>query len=198
MTIELIHKEVEFNSILEYSAVIFNLTYLILLINEKKLCWYFGIMGSTISIWLFFRIGLYSESILYIYYVAVGIYGLYLWNKPGEKKLVITDLSFAQHVKWALTGILGGLLMGFLFSRYSDAKSAYLDAFTTSFSFMASYLEARKILGAWVLWILINGATIWLYQQRELDLYTLLTGLYFIASFLGYLKWKELMPSVIK
>ena len=60
---------------LELIAVILGLIYLILLIKEKIACWIFGILSSAISIYLFYSIQLYSEAILYFYYVIIGIYG---------------------------------------------------------------------------------------------------------------------------
>ena len=160
---------------------------------EKKICWLFGIAGSLISIYLFYSTKLYSEAILYIYYVLVGIYGYWVWNKAEETdaKLPITD------IKWLSIGsilLLGSALswgLGFVLDRYTDAESAYLDAHTTIFSFIASYLEARKILSAWLFWIVINGVTIYLYLSKDLDIYSVLTFVYFIASFIGYYVWRR-------
>lgn len=160
---------------------------------EKKLCWLFGIVGSLISIYLFYSTKLYSEAILYIYYVLVGIYGYWVWNKAEEtnEKLPITD------IKWLSIGgilLLGSALswgLGYILDTYTDAESAYLDAHTTIFSFIASYLEARKILSGWLFWIVINGVTIYLYLSKDLDIYSVLTLVYFIASFIGYYVWRK-------
>jgi len=56
--------------------------------------------------------------------------------------------------------------LGWLLDNFRDAESTYLDAHTTIFSFIASYLEARKILSAWLFWIVINGVTIYLYPSK--------------------------------
>ena len=71
---------------LELIAVILGLIYLILLIKEKIACWIFGILSSAISIYLFYSIQLYSEAILYFYYVIIGIYGFWLWSIKGVEK----------------------------------------------------------------------------------------------------------------
>ena len=83
------------------------------------------------------------------------------------------------------------MLLGFVFKNYTDAQNPYLDAFTTSFSFIASYMETRKVLSAWLFWIVVNGVTIVLYLSKDLDIYSALTVVYFISSFIGYFSWKK-------
>ena len=181
------------NLILEITAVIFGLLYLIFLIKEKKICWYFGVAGSLISIFLFYRTQLYSEAILYIYYVFISIYGFLLWNKVIDKsdQLQIKNLAFRKYIYITIVGLVLAVLFGFIFKTYTDASSPYLDAFTTSFSFMASYLEAKKYLSSWVFWIVINALTISLYWNKELHIYMVLTVIYLIFSFVGYIEWKK-------
>ena len=181
------------NLYLEIIAVVLNLIYLILLIKEKIACWFFGITGSIISIYLFYSIGLYSESILYIYYVVIGIYGYRLWKKKNnsEYHLKIQTLNLKAHLLIVISGILLAIITGQFFKSYTDAVNPYLDAFTTIFSFIASFLEARKILSSWLFWIVINTATILLYFQQNLDYYLLLTIIYIGFSFIGYIDWKK-------
>jgi nicotinamide mononucleotide transporter len=183
----------EINTFLEIVSVAFSLLYLVLLIKEKKICWFFGIAGSLLSIFLFYRIHLYSESILYIYYVIIGVYGYYLWDKNEKEnnEFRISTYKLSSHLILLFIGGIGGSLLGYIFDNYTDAENAYLDAFTTIFSFIASYLEAKKVLSAWLFWIVLNGVTIYLYSQKSLDWYAGLTLIYTVFSFVGYFKWKK-------
>lgn len=185
--------DLELNTILEILGVTFNLLYLILLIQEKIVCWIFGILGSAISIWLFMRMNLYSESILYVFYVLIGFYGYYSWNHTDKNNetLPITTWKYMPHVISLIVGLFTGYGLGYYFDTYTDAQNAYFDAYTTVFSFIASYMEAKKILSSWIFWIIINGATIFLYSSRGLDIYSLLTVVYFVSSFVGYFTWKK-------
>ncbi|MGB1306957.1 MAG: nicotinamide mononucleotide transporter, partial [Flavobacteriales bacterium] len=65
---------------IEVISVLFGLAFLVLLIRQNILCWWFGIVGSLLSIFLFYHTKLYSEAILYTYYVLMGFYGYYSWN----------------------------------------------------------------------------------------------------------------------
>ena len=180
------------NLALEIIAVGLSLTFLILLIKENIYCWFFGITGSLVSIFLFYRIGLYAESILYCYYVLIGFYGYQLWNsKANAQELPIIDVLSKQHFSYILIGVVTALCLGYFLENYTEASKPYLDAFTTIFSFIASYLEAKKILSGWYYWIIVNGVTLGLYLNKELYIYFILTLLYFALSFYGLREWNR-------
>lgn len=181
------------NDILEATAVLLSLVYLILLIKENINCWFFGISASLVSIYIFYSIKLYSEAILYVYYVFVGIYGYLLWQKKQNKKevLKVNTISLKKHLLTLGFGIIITVLLGYFFENYTDATNPYADVLTTVFSFIASFLEAKKILTAWVFWLFINLLTIFLYLQQNLTLYVFLTVVYFVFSVIGYLQWKK-------
>ena len=131
---------------LEIIAVTCGLIYLILLIKEQIVCWIFGIVGSLLSIILFYKTQLYSEAILYVYYVIIGIYGWVYWKKSTQNNQAfkVTDLSIKKYTILILIGEVLSLLLGYFFSNYTDAAAPYLDAHTTIFSFIASYMEVKK------------------------------------------------------
>lgn len=185
---------------LELIAVIFGLAYLFFLIKEHIICWLFGVLGSLISIVLFYRTGLYAESILYIYYVIIGFYGFFHWKKSIQKNRVfdVTDFSINTYLYLIVLGEVLSIISGYFFANYTDAKMPYLDAHTTIFSFIASYLEVKKKLAAWKFWIVINFVTIALYFNRDLNLYTGLTLVYTVFSFVGYKQWKKKVANKIE
>ncbi len=177
---------------LELLAVVLGLIYLYFLIKENKICWIFGVVSSLVSIILFYKTRLYAESILYIYYVIIGIYGYWLWDKKqDEESLEVTDVKPYSHVVILVSGFILSYTLGYIFSNYTNALNPYLDATTTIFSFMASYLEAKKKLSGWLYWIIINLTTVFLYFSRSLDYYAGLTVIYTVFSFVGYYKWRK-------
>lgn len=176
---------------LEIAAVVLNLIYLILLIRENIWCWFFGIAGSLVSIYLFYSIALYSEAILYIYYVIIGVYGYLVWSKERDGQLHIQRINLLQHTLIIIGGCITTAVVGYLFDTYTDASKPYLDAFTTIFSFIASFMEARKIISAWIFWIVINLTTVVLYLQENLPIYLGLTIVYLVFSVVGYREWSK-------
>lgn len=177
---------------LEIAATVLSLIYLFLLMKENIWCWLFAIISSALSIYLFYSAKLYSEAFLYFMYILFGIYGWYKWsaNKEGES-LAISKLAPKTHGFWVVMGLILALFLGYLFQTYTDAEKSFVDANTTIFSFIASYLEANKYLYAWVYWIIINAISVWLYFTQGLTIYAGLMVVYFILSGVGLWNWRR-------
>lgn len=180
-------------TVIEVLSVGFNLVYLILLIKENIWCWAFGIIASILSVYLFMHVKLYSEAILYSAYIGFGIYGWLVWSGflSAGNRLIVVRWKLNQHILPLFVGVLGFLGLGYFFKNQTDAEQPFLDAFSTAFSFVASYLEAHKVLGAWVYWIGLNLFSVWLYYSRDLFIYGGLMIVYSAASVWGYLTWKK-------
>jgi len=176
---------------LELLGVVLNLTFVILMINQKILAWPFGILGSLISIYLVWEQSLYSESILYSYYVFMGIYGWIHWTKKNDIEIPILTWKLKDHLILISVSITLALIQGYLFSHFTEAKNPFVDAFTTIFSFSATYMQARKVLSSWVYWLLINAVSVGLYFVRGLPFYAIQMIVFSVLSVVGFLKWKK-------
>lgn len=179
-------------NIIEIVAVAASLLYIVLLILERVSCWPFGIAGSLLSIYLFIDTRLYSEAILYAFYVGMGVWGWARWTaraKVGSHP--VTRLSIRGNAALIAVSLTFGLTLGHLLATFTDAERPLIDAMTTSFSFAATFLEVRKTLDAWVYWMIINFVTIWLYQDRALDIYAALMALYAVLSVVGFVRWRK-------
>lgn len=181
---------------IEILATLTSLGYLLLLIKQNIWCWPLSIVSGLLSIYLFLESKLYSESILYGYFVLISIYGWWNWSRP-KNPLKITTWKPLYHLVTVLIGIALSLGLGYTFITYTDADKPYFDATTTMFSFIASILEARKILSAWIYWIIINGVTVGLYFSKSLDIYAGLMVIYFVMSIVGYREWRKDFNSAV-
>ena len=179
--------------IVEWLAVGFNLAFVLLIIKENKWGWPFGIIGSFLSIYIFIESKYYSEAILYSYYVFMGVYGWIRWSSPKTKHKLIREWGLGKHLLAFVTGCVLFVLLGKAFSTYSDADKPYYDSFSTVFSFLATYMEAQKILSAWVYWTLLNGYSVWLYMSKDLQVYGYLMVFYTMLSVIGFLEWRKRM-----
>jgi len=177
--------------LLELFAVSMGLLFIILLITENIWCWSFGILSSIAYIFLMYFTMLYSESLLYVFYVAIGIYGWKQWSKSGKQKVNIQNSSVKHLAILTVLAVGFSYSLGYYFSNYTDASRPYADASTTVFSVIASYMEANKWLVAWVFWIVINAFSIWLYFDRSLNLSSFLMLIYFLLSVFGFIQWRK-------
>lgn len=177
---------------IEITGTVLSLIYLFLLMKENIWCWFFSILSAIFFIYSFIDVKLYSEAVLYSFFILFSIYGWYKWsaNKTGEP-LAISKISLKIHGFWIIVGFILAFGLGYLFKTYTDAEKSFIDSNTTIFSFIASYLEANKYLYAWVYWIIINVVTAWLYFSQGLSIYAGLMVVYFVMSVVGLWKWRE-------
>jgi nicotinamide mononucleotide transporter len=186
---------------IEWTSVGLNLAFLILLMRKNRWCWPFGILGSGLGVYLFVSpetgVKLYSEAILYSYYVWIGIYGWTRWNRNKEAQFTIIRWGWKNHIGALVIGLAATPILGYVMDRFFSSNNPYVDAFTTVFSFIASYMQAEKVFSSWHFWIILNGVSIWLYWHRGLELYSLLMTVYFILSWVGLFQWAKEGKSAI-
>lgn len=176
----------------EGGAVITGIVYVVLAAKENIWCWFFGIISSLLSIYLFLISKLYAESFLYFYYVLAGIYGWYTWRKRSDQvSIPISVWTWKTHLIALVVGIVSALLLAALLRQFTDAVLPVVDSFTTVFSFIATYMVARKVLENWLYWIVIDLVSVGLYGSRELYFYALLMLAYSIIAIWGFNTWKK-------
>jgi len=177
----------------ETAAVVLALVYLVLAIREQVWCWLAAILSSGIYLVLMFHVGLYMESALQVFYIAMAVYGWYSWthgNGPGHQ-LKVTSWPARRHLlPLSLIGSLT-LVSGCLLSMYTAAAMPYLDSFTTWGAIVTTWMVARKIIQNWHYWFLIDSVSIYLYSSRELWLTAVLFMLYLVLIIFGYLAWRK-------
>ena len=182
----------------EVIAVILGIAYLVLAMKENSLCWYAAFGSTAIFSWLFFDVSLLMESALNIYYLAMAIYGWYVWNKKPQNsamqneltpKLHITTWTGKQHTIAISSVIAMSLFSGYLLTENTTAVMPYLDSFTTWGAVLTTYMVAKKVLENWIYWFVIDAVAIYLYIDRELYLTALLMAVYVIMVVFGYNAW---------
>ncbi len=181
----------ELSLILEIFAVAMGLVFLLLLIAENIWCWLFGILSSSAFVVLMFMTKLYSESLLYVFYIGIGVYGWYKWRRPNGEKLQIKNSSISSNIILLVLGVILSFIIGSFFANNTDAQRPFADASSSVFSIIASYMEANKWLSAWIFWIVINAFSIWLYFDRSLNLSSFLMVVYFLLSIFGFMQWRK-------
>ncbi|HIG32061.1 MAG TPA: nicotinamide riboside transporter PnuC [Flavobacteriales bacterium] len=179
-------------SIIESIAVFFSILYVILAAKENIWCWGAGAISVSLYIYICFFAQLYPETSLQVFYLLMAFYGYYHWTKK-EQSLQISEWSIGKHLFILVIGAILTFLMGFYFATYTNAKMPIVDSFTTVFSLFATYMVAKKILGNWLYWIVIDAVSVYLYFSRDLHLTSLLFMVYTIIAIFGYFSWMKKM-----
>jgi nicotinamide mononucleotide transporter len=193
----------------ELFGTIFNLASVYLMARRNIWTWPLGLVGVVLFAVLFYQIRLYGDFFEQIYYVGALLYGWRLWSQTPETSSH-TELHFSS---WKDIGrglavtLLGGVLLAHLLMRlpgllptiFPEPPSfVYVDALTTSGSFVAMVLEARRRIEAWIYWTVINLAGIGLYLVKGVPFVAALYVLFLILGVYGYIKWWTAGSRVIR
>ncbi|UTA47139.1 nicotinamide riboside transporter PnuC [Simiduia sp. 21SJ11W-1] len=183
--------------IAEAIAVALAMAYIIFAIKESLWCWPAAFLSTAIYTWLFWEVSLLMESVLNVYYMAMAVYGYWHWrankNAHQDTKPVVS-WSLARH-GWIIgISTLGSIILGYLMATYTQAHFPWLDAATTVFAVVTTWLVAQKVLENWLYWIVIDAASIYLYIQKDLMLTAALFLIYIVLAAIGYLRWQDTLP----
>jgi nicotinamide mononucleotide transporter len=180
----------------EAIAVVLAVVYLLLAIRQNILCWVAAFVSTAIYLVLMFRVGLYMESGLQFFYMAMAIYGWYSWRHgPGAThELQVSSWPLAFNIFPALIIVLATGMSGFVLHNYTDAAMPYVDSFTTWGAIVGTWMVARKIIQNWHYWFVVDSVAIYLYASRGLWLTVLLFTLYLVLIVIGYREWRKCLP----
>lgn len=151
-----------------------------------------GLVNVAIYAWIFYDYRLYADSGLQVVYFVLNLVGWYLWLFGGENRtalkvrrtsrrelaLIAVFIASATALLWWLLGKVGG-------------AAKFWDALTTSISLSAQWLQSRKMLECWHLWILADVIYVPLYVSRGLNLTALLYSVFLCLAVMGLLAWQK-------
>ncbi|WP_317192370.1 nicotinamide riboside transporter PnuC [Hymenobacter jeongseonensis] len=154
-----------------------------------------GIVNGGLYLVVFKQARLYSDAGLQLAFIALLVYGWAKWLRkdasPEAPSLPISHTP--RRVAWWLgaAGLVFAVVVGFLFSRYSDAALPYWDSSTTAISLAAQLLLSRRNIENWLLWIGVDVAYVGMYWHRDLHLTSVLYAVFLGLAAYGYWQWRR-------
>lgn len=185
-----------FDHYIELLGTLFGLIYIYLSIKQNILLWGVGFITSAFYIYIYFVSKFYADMALQVYYLIISAYGLFFWLKSGRnnengtnrtpilklsrnKALILSAATFAMFI------IISEIL------KRTDSPLPYWDAFTTSASITATWMLAHKYIEQWIIWIVVDLVSAFLYVYKELYATTFLFVVYTILAVAGYFAWQK-------
>lgn len=196
---EILFKFIEINWV-EIIGAIFGLLYLYYEYKADLKMWPAGIIMSSFYTFVFIHATFYAFACINVYYILAGIYGWIKWYKPTHKnqEVINTDIGL-RHTPTRLFGplliasiILFGIIV-YVLQKYTDSHVIYGDSFVTTISIIAMWMLAQKYVEQWLLLIIINIVSIFLYLYQELYPTSIMYLIYSIVSVFGYIKWRRMI-----
>lgn len=181
---------------IEYVGFITSIIYVLLASKLFKICWLFAIISSVSYSILSFQFTLYLESFLQLFYVLLAIVSWIYWHKKDS--LEINTYSFRKHLIFFIPLILLSLILGYIFSNFTNQFYPYIDACIFVYSLFSTYLLSKKNIENWIYFIIIDIFASYLYFKRELYLTSLLYIIYTILAVYGYWNWQKIKRSIYR
>jgi len=180
--------------LMEITAVVFAIIYLLLAVKQDVRCWYAAIFSSFLYFFIMMSANLYMEAYLQIFYIFMAIYGWFQWNKISEdkSKFIVRTWSIKQHLIVISSVIFLAYISGSLLNIYTEAALPFIDALTTWGAIIATYMVAKKLLENWIYWFVIDSISVLLFMSRGLYLTSVLFFVYLIIIYFGYKSWTKI------
>jgi nicotinamide mononucleotide transporter len=176
---------------LEYAANGFYLLAVFLAARNSIHTWWLGIIGCALFALLFYRVQLYAETSLMLFFIATNLLGWYQWGRlTGVKH--ITSTAWRKLAWFSVLALLVTAIYGYLLHRLTDAYAPFVDSAVLMFSIIAQFLLMQRKQETWWFWLIVNTLAIPLYISRELYFTALVyTGFWFNAWYGLYL-WRRI------
>jgi nicotinamide mononucleotide transporter len=163
-----------------------------LVVKEHVLNWPIGIANNIFFVILFWRTRLFGDMALQFVYMTLGFLGWYRWVRGGPAhsalRIRFTPARTAAMLGLFVTAATPGLTV---YLRAIGDSSPFLDAVTTALSIAAQYMQTRKYLEHWAVWIVADVVYIGLYIVRGLHLTALLYLVFLLMCIQGWREWKR-------
>jgi nicotinamide mononucleotide transporter len=180
----------------EVAGVAFGVVAVWLTVKENVWCWPTGLVNVVLSGVVFAQARLYADMGLQAVYVALCLYGWYAWLHGGKDHgvLHVSRTPGAAATALAAGGVAFAGALGFFLRSHTDAALPFWDAATASFSLVAQWMQTRKWIENWMVWIAVDAVYVGMYVVKGLFLMAGLYAVFLGLAVAGLLAWRRSAP----
>ena len=171
-------------------------------IRQNVWYWMVSIIMVSMYIYIYIDAKLYADMSLQVYYLIISFYGWYMWLFGKTVNQHKTALSVSRSAT-KLIGILSIISIALFFIiawfliQFTNSDLPYWDSFTTSLSFVATWMLARKKIENWLIWIVVDAVSVGIYIYKSLYPTAVLFLFLTVLAWVGYKKWQKDLQSPI-
>lgn len=167
-------------------------------IRQNVWYWLVSIIMVTMYIYIYIDAKLYADMSLQVYYLVISFYGWYMWlfGKQVNDHKEELGVSSTSPILLKYLGVLSVVLfmgIAWFLIQFTNSDLPYWDSFTTSLSFIATWMLARKKIENWLIWVVVDAVSVGVYIYKGLFPTAVLFFFLTILAVVGYQKWKSNM-----
>ncbi len=180
---------------LELVAAVLTLVAVYLTARQIIWCWPLAMVSVTLYAAVFYDARLYADMGLQALYFGLAVYGWWAWLHGGEDhgELEVSLTSSRTRVVLVVVATLGGVLLGQTLTRFTNASLPFMDSMLTSFSIAAQWMQTRKLLESWLVWLAVDVFYVGLFLYKDLYLTARLYTVFLVLAAMGFTQWRRSM-----
>lgn len=157
-----------------------------------------GLYNSLAYSVLAYSNGLFGEVYLnLLFFIPTGVVGYVMWSRHTrpDRTVLMRQCGWKQRLAVTAICVVGTVVLGFLLGLNTRQNTPFIDAMTNVLSVVATFLMLWRYKEQWVLYILLNIASIgmWFLRLRAGgeagDLMVLMWSLFLLNALFGYWRW---------
>lgn len=186
------------HSIIGLISALANIMCVILVAQGKISNYFFGLIGVVLYAYVSYTNRYYGDFMLNaFYYFPMQFIGYYIWKKSevtyNDSTVESKYLTTVQRIKGSILCCFAIFCYG-MFLTYKNGNLPFLDSTSTVLSVVAMYLMAKRYAEQWILWIIVNIVTIYMWAtvfvSSGTEIATFIQWLIFLVnSIIGLVSW---------
>jgi len=165
--------------------------------------YYFGIVNALLYGYIAYQSKYYGEVMLNVgYYFPMQFLGLWFWTKNKEKVDVVKVLTLtnAQRLQWLLVCIVG-VIGYYLVLNAMGGNLPFADSISTVLSVLAMILMVKRVTEQWILWIIVDIVSIYLWltvflkEGNDVSMLVMWSA-FLVNAIYGYYNWNRMAKGV--
>lgn len=181
---------------IEVLAALLSLWCVWLAAKNHILNWPISMVASVLYFGIFFQNRFYSESYLQVIFLIFQGYGWWFWStlNPNKQEKAITKLPQNRILRLAFIFVVLYAVWLYVYTRINpDARFPELDALLTTVSVTALWMQARRYIESWFLWIIADIGYVPMFYFGGNHITALLYTIFIALAIKGYLLWLQEM-----
>lgn len=162
------------------------------------LYWYVGLLNVIAFLLIFFQLQLYADMLLQFFYLCITVYGIFSWQ-GAKHELPVTNLGLPETALWLVFSHTFFFLF-YTFAMHLDlffpnvpiASYPLADSVLAALSVTATILIAKRKTEAWLIWIVVDFASILLYLKKEVLFIAIEYGIFGLLAVQGWVLWRKM------
>ncbi len=182
--------------LLEFFSCFISLAVTFLGIKQKYTRWPLDIFVLLINLYINHKIHLYDKWISTLVILILDLYGWYNWKYAGSNKqgLQVSKSNIYHLIAIIFFGSINSILISF-FLKKINSFLPLIGGFRTTFYLIAIWLASRKKIENWILWIILDFISIFIYYHKGLYFFSIKYFIYTILACIGYLSWHRFIKN---